>query len=1256
MNTPSACRRPSPRCLAQILGLALLYAATIRLGIFIAQSSEHAPIFWPASGLALAAVIVGGWPMALGVLAGALAGSLNVSTPSGAAPLVMSAVFATAAALQAWLGALVLRRFVGSLPPQNIGLALRALALTALIALLAPLASVVAASLVGTTAWSQAWALLWPWWVAVYVGMLVVTPTVIVAVKHWRKQHGTSPLVWLLASLMVALALVSYMLTWNSEKSQFNALLATDASEMVNLIDSAMQENEHTLLAVNAFFSASQEVERDEFALFTTRLLKNSPSIETLAWAPRVPAAERETFEQHFRQLTGVADFFIYENEANGQRVPAAERAEYFPATFFEPFDANRAALGFDISTESNRWQAVTRARDSGQSQLTSQIGLVYAVDQLRLLLMLPAYHGGASLDTIEQRREALSGVTYLIFDVNELLDRALKTLNPHDIALYILDVTDAEPQLLAFYPSRSGSQTLPADMNLDLTSLGTAPYYSENLSLYGRTWSVIAEPGPAYLAERRSWDAWFRLALGLASAVVFIGYMSARQQSEAKLRKLNRAYMVLSEVNETIVRVRDQQTLFNQACQIAVERGGFRMAWIGVLDPVTEQVLPVAHAGEVDGYLTKLNITLDDSERGRGPAATALRAGQHIVVNDISSDVRMLPWRTDALQLGYHSVAVFPLIIDGTVNGVLSLYAPEPGFFDQAELKLFDEMAIDLAFALEFMAQEQQRRQAEQALTEERNLLARRVEERTADLSRANVQLARAVRAKDEFLANMSHELRTPLNAILALSEGLLEQVRGPLNQRQQTSIHNIEASGRHLLALINDILDLSKVEAGRMDLLIEAVSIADICEASLIFVKETANKKKLRLTCELNNPSARVEADPRRLKQMLVNLLSNAVKFTEPGGEVNLRVNADAEAGVVRFAVQDTGIGMTADGINQLFQPFAQLDSSLSRQHEGTGLGLALVRRLAELHGGSVTVDSEPGKGSCFTIALPYSAQRAENTALSVAPSASASLSADTPRSALVVEDSESAADQLARYLQEINIHAVIHSRGEDALEQAIALQPDVIFLDLLLPDQTGWSVLAQLKANAATRDIPVIIASVVDERMKGLATGAADYLVKPISRETLHKTLGLVPIQGEIARAAMIIAPAIEPAHKDVSILLAEDNEINILAIGDYLHDKGHHLLIARNGQEALSLAEEARPDLILTDIQMPVMDGLELIRRLRAHPDFAAVPIIALTALAMPGDRERCLAAGANEYMTKPVSLKELTETIQRLIEP
>jgi PAS domain S-box-containing protein len=553
--------------------------------------------------------------------------------------------------------------------------------------------------------------------------------------------------------------------------------------------------------------------------------------------------------------------------------------------------------------------------------------------------------------------------------------------------------------------------------------------------------------------------------------------------------------------------------------------------------------------------------------------------------------------------------------------------------------------------------------KQAEQALIEERASLARRVAERTAELSAANAELARAARLKDEFLASMSHELRTPLNAILGMSEALQEEVYGPLTDRQFRSLHTIEESGRHLLSLINDILDVSKIEADRLELEIGPVSVEPVCQAGLGLVKQSAHKKRLRVSFVMDGAVTAIQADERRLKQILVNLLSNAVKFTPEGGEIGLEVVGDAEGEVVHFTVWDTGIGIAEEDMGQLFQPFVQLDSSLSRQHAGTGLGLVLVRRLAEMHGGGVSLESEVGQGSRVTVSLPWRAG-SDLTPAGVegkAREAAQGRVRGMPefQRAVVVEDSTVAADQLARYLAELGVEAIVHPQGLGTVAKVLEVDPDVIILDILLPDLPGWDVLRELKAEPRTQDIPVLIVSVVDDRSRGLAQGAAAYLVKPISRHQLQGALQQV-LAGEAEKPrALVVSGEPAPPDKRLLILLAEDNEDSIHIVSDYLLDKGYRVTVARNGLEAIELATEERPDLILMDIQMPGMDGLEATRRIRADADaetglsmgLARVPIIALTALAMPGDRERCLEAGANDYLSKPVSLKGLLRAIE-----
>ena len=420
------------------------------------------------------------------------------------------------------------------------------------------------------------------------------------------------------------------------------------------------------------------------------------------------------------------------------------------------------------------------------------------------------------------------------------------------------------------------------------------------------------------------------------------------------------------------------------------------------------------------------------------------------------------------------------------------------------------------------FLQDISERNQARQALLAAQAELEQRVIDRTRELEAANLALEKAASAKDEFMASMSHELRTPLTGILGLSEALQMVTYGDLNDRQRNAIKNIETSGRHLLTLINDILDLSKIEAGRFDLQFETCLLGDICQASLQLTRGFANQKQQKVTFSMEPAAILIRADARRLKQMLVNLLSNAIKFTPEHGKLGLEVHGSLEERQIRITVWDEGIGIQSEDLPRLFQPFVQLDSSLARQAAGTGLGLSLVSRLAELHAGRVEVESSPGKGSRFTIVLPWG---------------------------------------------------------------------DVL---------------------------PLV------DLQKRPGTGS------------------LNPSRSTSAAAPLI--------------LMVDDNQMVLDLVSDFLTAQNYRVFAAQSGLEFLDCLEQVAPDLVLMDIQMPGLNGMELIRRIRSSQQAEAVgvPIIAVTALAMSGDRERCLAAGANAYLSKPVELKELVKLIEQLL--
>jgi PAS domain S-box-containing protein len=717
------------------------------------------------------------------------------------------------------------------------------------------------------------------------------------------------------------------------------------------------------------------------------------------------------------------------------------------------------------------------------------------------------------------------------------------------------------------------------------------------------------------------------------------------RKEAEARVIKHNQELLTLQYAGAAIASSLDLQYVLQSVTREMVDILQVEGCAITEWNQVTDTVSLLAHYGPEHWWA---NGSLAETT-----AKTVLAKREYRQV-----DTRKTAVRETAIK----TLLILPMVFQDHEIGCVEIAdSRKVHQFTQEEMSLIQLLSTQAASAIEnarLYQQAQQeiteRKRVEDDLQKERATLARRVAERTAELSAANAELARAARLKDEFLASMSHELRTPLNAVLSMSEALQEEIYGTLNDRQQKALKTVEDSGRHLLSLINDILDLSKIEAGKFQLEVDPVSVESLCQASLLFVKQLAHKKQIRVYFTFDNSISVLTADERRMKQILVNLLSNAVKFTPDGGSIGLEVKGDPRQQTVNFTVWDTGIGISTDQVAKLFQPFVQLDSKLSRRYAGTGLGLTLVQRMAELHGGSVSLESQPGQGSRFTVSIPW---HIPETSSAVAGSALPPAK-DTIRHVLIVEDSPMVAEQYQRYLKELGIASTIHLQGKDTPQKALEIGAELIILDILLPDRSGWEVLADLQANPATRSIPVLVASVVDERPATPPPGVIDCLVKPISRHQLQTSLERAQQfhrKNGNSPAPESLTPTPPRPEKGV-ILLAEDNEINLITISDYLIKIGYRVIPARTGQEAIDRAGEETPHLILMDIQMPVMDGLEAIARLRADPRFVAVPIIALTALAMPGDKERCLAAGANNYMSKPVSLKGLVKTLEAQLNP
>lgn len=1008
------------------------------------------------------------------------------------------------------------------------------------------------------------------------------------------------------------------------------------------------------------------------------------------------------------------------------------------------------------------------------------------------------------------------------------------------------------------------------------------------------------------------------------------------RKKTEEKILQLNRIYSVLSSTNEAIVRVHDRNRLFETVCRIVVEKGLFKMCWIGIADKDPLIISPASFWGNEDGFLNELNI--DGSSKIQEPYIIALMQGErdYFVSNDIEQDRELFASYDSIIKRGYHSYAAFPLNTKKGVIGVFNIYGDKKNLFSDVELRLLKELSVDLAFALEYMEQEKQRKEAEDALRNAHAELEIRVKVRTSELAKSNEDLqieiserrrteealrlseerfkkiantvtdyiyrvriennrpmetlhgpsclgvtgyreeefnsnpllwiamvpdedkhivlehteriisqkdtspiehriirkdgtvrwvsSRAVllfdgwgnitgydglirditerkaaedklrsqneffntvlislkhpfyvidansyeivvansaakrfgdvvrgttcyalthhcdkpcsgvhvcplqevkrtrqpttvehihydkenkartyevhgypifdneghvvqmieyslditerklaeqqlieskrqaeaanRIKSQFLANMSHEIRTPMNAIIGFSELMGNTA---LDYVQKDYVSTIRESSQMLLFLINDILDVSKIEAGEFQLEKIDFDLRYLVKSTLKITSSRLEKKKIELACVIDESIPKgFKGDPTRIRQILVNLLSNAIKFTNEG-EIRLSIKLKesiqeqgVKACLLEFSVKDTGIGIPKEKQEKIFEAFEQADTSTTRQYGGTGLGLTICRGLVEKMGGSIWVESVAGKGSefFFNLKLQESNFIVEGQ---IAPLRMESLKG---KKVMIIDHNEHALRLLEAYCKEADLSVVNQSSStKEALDWLASGQelPDLALCDIMMPDMDGYDLVREIKKNALTSSIRMI--AITGDLRPGVAVRSRDagfsaFLSKPILKEELIKVIQMtLGDQRKSEQAPQIITKhmAEELACKGVKVLIVEDNLVNQKLLEVVLKGFGCEIALASNGQLAIEKVKVNQYDLVLMDLQMPIMGGIDATKIIRAEIS-KELPIIALTAAAMKEDQEQSLAAGMNDYITKPVELNQLREKI------
>ncbi len=517
--------------------------------------------------------------------------------------------------------------------------------------------------------------------------------------------------------------------------------------------------------------------------------------------------------------------------------------------------------------------------------------------------------------------------------------------------------------------------------------------------------------------------------------------------------------------------------------------------------------------------------------------------------------------------------------------------------------------------------------------LEDEVTARTRELQQLNEDLVLAKSRAEEANRAKSQFLANMSHELRTPLNAIIGYSEMLQEEADDLGTPEIKPDLLKIHGAGKHLLDLINDILDLSKIEAGKMTLYLETFEVQFLLNEVADIVQPLICKNGNKLTLEVAPEIGSMRADVTKVRQALFNLLSNASKFTDKG---NITLRARRHGGDLFFDVIDSGIGMTPEQVGRLFQAFAQADASTSKKYGGTGLGLALSRKFCQLMGGDLTVVSEAGKGSTFTATIPVEVIEVTEEAVPVlsAPTAEIPSTGSGPL-VLVIDDDSTVQDLLRRSLNRDGFRVETAPDGTSGLARARELHPDIITLDVMMPGMDGWEVLAALKEDPETADIPVIVVSIVDERGLGFSLGAADYLTKPLDFSRLSSVLN---------RHAKV-----GPGRR---VLIVEDDQATQELLQKRLPQEGWQLVVAGNGREALERLTQGPPDMVLLDLMMPEMDGFEFLEAFRKQPGCARTTVVVMTAKILTlADHQRLRGQVAQVVAKANLSPEMLAEEIR-----
>ena len=1214
----------------------------------------------------------------------------------------------------------------------------------------------------------------------------------------------------LLASLGALVGWQWLTLSAGSEEAQQERFdLAVDGIEQS--VRDRMRAYEMVLRGMSGLLAGSSEVSDDEWQRATEQLLlqERYPGIQALSWGRYLQGATLAPFLQH-TQSEGRDYFQVY---------PPGARDEYLVVDFVHPLNwRNRRVLGFDMFSENTRREAITRARDSGEAALTGPLKLKQETEedvQSGVLLYLPVYSQNVPLSSVEERQAALLGMVSGSFRMADLMHGILGSSSD----LFWIELADTQ----------RGAHLLH---EVDGQAVESRLQATRTLNIYGREWLLKVGSTRHYEQTLRNNSLTVGLSTGLLAALLLSllvgGYMFLRDRATAEsdrqargLREREERFRMVVEASPNAIVLVDsagliamvnrqtemmfgypREELLQKPVEILLPQA-IRAAHVSTREHYQQNPEPRRMGGNRelfgqhrDGRSIPLEVGLSPLRSGNDVLVQAViidisarKAAEErfrlvveaspnaIVLADSQGLVNMVNRQTEQMfgysrdeLLGHPVERLLPEALRGLHSGLRQVFTEDPSprrMGNNRELfgQHRDGRLIPLEVGLSpLRSGDDMLVQAVIIDISERKAAEKRLREQAEQLALAN-------RYKSEFLANMSHELRTPLNSILILSEQLKQNAAGNLTEKQVKHAEIVYRAGNDLLQLINDVLDLAKIEAGRVQLKLEPLNVHDMLVELDASLRPMAEVKGLQLISHVEPGVPRViNSDRGRLHQILRNLLSNALKFTEVG-EVELIITTSPtplndERETLQIIVRDTGIGIAPEQHERIFQAFQQIDGSTSRRFGGTGLGLAITRQLVEVLGGQISLQSAPGQGSRFIVQLPVTSPVQVDA---YEPPVSAPIRSGQGPALLIVEDDVNFASVIAEAAQAHGFSCVLCRSGKQAIELLQTERFVAVVLDILLPDISGWQIYRRMRGLEQHRDVPVHIISCVPQPQDWHDDGT-HYLVKPIGRDDLEQVFQGLGIPGQTDRPLLLVedveaerayysehlqqlgftcTPAataaqalelyaresfgavvidlnlpdqdgfdlleamhrerplhttrvvvntgVDVSHQDLQrlrrysavvvrksgnelgaldsavqgflsavrspapsgapvlagkrVLLVDDDVRNIYAMTALLDEIGLHVTPAKDGVEALECFAREPFDVILMDMAMPVMDGYTATRLLKEEHD-CRIPVIALTAHAMKGDREKCITAGADDYLAKPVARQDLMELLQR----